>query len=89
MTTELIKVQRQKFMDAVKGIQAHHLSKALGTFTPGIDWAQSPKGHMADQWAKAVVTQNDRGDGLLSVDLETLVRRANSRARGEQGWSTK
>ena len=88
MTTELIQSQRQKFMSATKGIQAHHLSKALGTFTPGVDWAQSPKGHMADRWAEAVVKQDNR-ENLLEVDLEVLVRRANSRARGEEGWSKK
>lgn len=86
--TEQIALHRQKFMTATKGVPAHHLSKALGTFTPGIEWAQSPKGHMADQWAKAVVTQDDR-EGLPNVDLEVLVRRANSRARGEQSWSKK
>jgi len=75
----------EQFLAAVRGIPNHHVTKALGSLTPGTDWAGCSKSHMA-----RALDDAERGNyrpRLATIDLALLARRARARADGDQYWS--
>lgn len=86
MTTEAA------FMAAVRGIPTHHVTKALSSMTPGINWTRCSKKSMADAYATSNDSAKPRWLGhyqLRNLDLERLARRAKARAERDPDWRTK
>lgn len=68
------------FLDAVKGIDAHKVAKALGKQTPGVIWTDCSKTHMANQYARecASLTKLVMYPGLKRIDLKKLATDAKA-----------
>jgi hypothetical protein len=75
----------KEFLAAVRGIPAHHVTKALNTYTPGINWARCTKQLMAEQIDYALHGKYGHKI-LLTIDLQQLARRARARMHAETRW---
>jgi hypothetical protein len=75
---------KQAFMAAVRGIDTHHVVKALNSLTPGTNWAKCSKGLMSDEYRMAFGPYGS--PRLKRIDLEQLKRRAQARADGNRDW---
>lgn len=45
-----------QFMAATKGVDDYSVAQALSDLTPGLDWRNCSRGHMARRWAAAPET---------------------------------
>lgn len=76
------------FLDVMRGIPAHHVTKALMTMTPGIDFRGCSKALMADCYVRS----NTQGRSpyhasMCGLDLEKVRRRALARMSGDREWA--
>ena len=76
-----------KFMAAVRGIPAHHVTKALNRQMSGIDWSRCSKGLMAQEYENAH-TKEERAykPEMKRIDLGLLNKQATARMNGEYNW---
>ena len=81
---------KAEFMATLRQVPKHHIVKAMGTLTPGIDWTGCSKGHMADEYARMKMGERLRSVILHRIGqgfhLDVLKRRALSRERGDSDW---
>lgn len=75
---------KEQFMDAVKGIEKHHVVFAMNALTPGIDWRGCSKGHMAESWARNIVGFRT----TMDFTAERVARMARARQNGQADWHT-
>jgi hypothetical protein len=72
------------FMAAVRGIPTHHVTRALNSLTPGIDWRGTTKGRMAEAYGDANTPGTRysyyqlRGLNLAVLRLRALQRAASN-----------
>ncbi len=64
------------FMAAAKGVPAYRVAFALNGLTPGTDWRQCSKSHMAEEWAR-----RDHAFGRSSLRPVTIARLAAAIAK--------
>lgn len=76
------------FMAAVRGIPAHHVTKALNCFTWGVDWSKCSKRHMAEEYELAHVPNGRGRASLRTLDLNHLARMAKARQQGDPYWAS-
>lgn len=73
----------KKFMDAVRGIEARHVTQVLSVMTLGINWNGCSKSHMAEAYGEAMVNgRSSMYPGLRGVDLLKLAVMAQARKDG-------
>lgn len=82
----------EEFMAAMRGIPAADVAAALGQQTPGIVWTGCGKKHMARRF-EGVHAQAGPGMDrdllkLLTVNIQTVARRAKARADGLALWAS-
>jgi hypothetical protein len=80
---------KAEFMTAVRGLSPHSVAVALGEFTFGVNWRRCPKGHMAEQYARAVVggpKYIPSHPRLAYIDLQRLARVARAWENKEPMW---
>lgn len=91
-TTDPVVAGFDKFMTAVRGIDARHIAQALNAFTPGTDWRGCSKYRMAECYGLAVADCSPgvfdlAAAALRTLDLAALSIRAQACAEGRAGWS--
>lgn len=78
---------KQAFLDAVRGIDANHVTRALSSLTPGIDWRNSTKTAMAAKYEQAQVEGvRSSYPRLQTLNLQHLALKAKARADGFHFW---
>lgn len=75
-----LKERGLRFMAAVRGIPAHHVTKAMTALTPGVNWMYCSKRHIAENLDDSIYPACAR------VDIERLARMARARANHEHHW---
>ena len=75
------------FMAALRGIPVHHVTAALTSLTPGINWMRCSKTHMAECYDNACTSPRPVYPRLANISLDQLARRARARAARDRNWS--
>lgn len=92
MNTDPVLAGFDRFMTAVRGIDARHIAQALNAFTPGTDWRGCSKYRMAECYGMAVADCSPSvfdlaAAALRRLDLAALSMRAQASAERRAGWS--
>lgn len=69
-----------RFMSLVRGVPAHHVTKAMTALTPGVDWMYCSKRHIAENLDDSIYPVCKR------IDIERLARMARARANKDANW---